>query len=79
LEYESAVTPGAGGRLAVDADLAGVPAHKPLDDAQQGGLAATALPDERDDLALVHVEAHPPQHRQEVIVAVLAAAHAERL
>src|SRR5882724_2952773 len=64
LEYEPAVTTRAGNRLAIDADLPGVPANQPLHDAQKGGLAATALPDERNDLALANVEAHPAKHLQ---------------
>src|SRR5215510_3274342 len=79
LEHEAAIAPGAGDHLAIDADFPDIAADEALDDAQQRGLAAAALPDQRHDLAFVHVEAHPAQHRQQVLIAVLAAAHAERL
>ena len=53
-------------------------ADQALNDAQQRGLAAAALADQRDDLALVDVECETTQHIEEIILLVLAAAHAKR-
>jgi hypothetical protein len=79
LEYETTITPRTGDRPSIDADVSCIPVNEPLHDAQQGGLAATALSNERYNLVLVDVEAYPAKHRQKVVIAVLAAPHAEGL
>src|SRR5262249_36073142 len=65
--------------LAVDQDRAAVEANEPLDEAQQRGLAATALADERDNLVFVDIETELAQHRQEECLLTRAAADAKGL
>ena len=79
LEYVTTVTPGAGHRLAVDQDGACITADQALDDAQERGLTAARLSDQRDDLALIDVERQPPQHVEQRVILAPQATHAKRL
>jgi hypothetical protein len=66
--------------VAVDPDRAGVAPDEALDDAQQRGLAAAALADQRDELAGAHLEADVPQYRQDACgIAGVSAGHAKAL
>ena len=50
--------PGAGDRLAVDADGAGLDRHEAADQIEQGRLAAAGGPEQRDEFAVADLERH---------------------
>src|SRR4051794_22355836 len=67
LEDETAIAARPGDHLAIDLDHPRVMPDQPLNDAQQGRLAAAALADQRDDLALRNIEADVSQNGEQLV------------
>ena len=58
LEHDAAVGAGAGDRLAVDADGAGLDRQEAADQIEQRRLAAAGGPEQRDEFAVADFERH---------------------
>ena len=65
LEHDAAVGAGAGDRLAVDQDGAGLDRQEAADQIKQRRLAAAGRPEQGDEFAVLHLERHlvERQHR----------------
>src|SRR5947209_4190399 len=78
LEHHAAIMPAAFDLNPVNRDLTAAGGFEAHGNAQRGGLAASAWPDERDDLTIAHAEIQVAQCRHGVLHAVDAQREALR-